>query len=138
MTGTKELYKLLATMSPVLSPNHYVFYTFPQSEDKELLVKPLMMFQEDEGTTGIIKKEDADVNGLSYSSVWSLITLNVHSDLEAVGFLAHITDRLAKAAISVNVVSAYYHDHLFVPVNKARDAVDLLVALEKDSLNDHG
>ena len=36
---------------------------------------------------------------------------------------------LADAGISVNPVSAYYHDHLFVPVEKAGQAMQLLATL---------
>jgi hypothetical protein len=49
--------------------------------------------------------------------------LTVHSSLEAVGFLAAITARLAETGISVNVVSAFYHDHLFVPHDRADEAL---------------
>ena len=58
-----------------------------------------------------------------------MITLTIHSDLSAVGFLARITDKLAKAGISVNVCSGYYHDHLFVPIEKANNAIDILKRL---------
>ena len=44
-----------------------------------------------------------------------MITVMVHSALDAVGFLATITTRLAAAGIGVNLVSAFFHDHLFVP-----------------------
>jgi hypothetical protein len=43
-----------------------------------------------------------------------MITLTVHSDLEAVGLLAKVSNKLAQEGISINVVSAYYHDHIFV------------------------
>jgi uncharacterized protein len=49
--------------------------------------------------------------------------LTVHSSLEAVGFLAAITARLAETGISVNAVSAFYHDHLFVPHDRADEAL---------------
>ena len=55
-----------------------------------------------------------------------MITLTVHSALDAVGFLAAITARLAEAGISVNAVSAFHHDHLFVPVDRADEAMALL------------
>jgi hypothetical protein len=50
----------------------------------------------------------------------------VHSALTAVGFLAAITTRLAEAGISVNAVSAYYHDHLFVPWERREEAMEVL------------
>ncbi|MGC8878761.1 MAG: ACT domain-containing protein [Anaerolineae bacterium] len=38
--------------------------------------------------------------------------MTVHSSLSAVGSLAETTGTLARAGISVNPVTAYYHDHL--------------------------
>jgi hypothetical protein len=55
-----------------------------------------------------------------------LITLTVHSSLDGVGFLAAVTARLADAGIAVNAVSAFYHDHLFVPESRAEQALRLL------------
>jgi hypothetical protein len=55
-----------------------------------------------------------------------MVTLTVHSALDAVGFLAAITTRLAAAGISVNAVSAFFHDHLFVPVGRAEETVEIL------------
>jgi uncharacterized protein len=57
------------------------------------------------------------------------IALRIHSSLQAVGFLAAITERLSDAGISVNAVSAFYHDHLFVPENRAGEAMELLATL---------
>ena len=84
------------------------------------------IFQEAEGTTLILSRHRADANKLNYSSVFRLITLSVHSSLDAVGFLAAIATKLAEHGISVNPVSAYYHDHLFVPTSRAAEAMDLL------------
>jgi hypothetical protein len=42
------------------------------------------------------------------------VTLGVHSSLDAVGFMAAVTTRLAKIDIGVNPVSGFYHDHLYV------------------------
>ena len=47
----------------------------------------------------------------------------MHSALEAVGFLARITQRLAGLNMGVNPVSGFYHDHLFVPDDRADDAM---------------
>jgi len=52
--------------------------------------------------------------------------LTVHSSLEAVGFLAAVSARLAEAGIGVNAVSAFYHDHLLVPEHRADEAFRVL------------
>jgi len=57
------------------------------------------------------------------------ITLTINSALDAVGFLAAITTRLAAAGISVNAVSAFHHDHIFVPLTRAEEAMELLSSL---------
>ena len=62
-----------------------------------------------------------------------MVTLTVHSALDAVGFLAAITTRLAAAGISVNAVSAFFHDHLFVPAERAEEAVEILCRLAADA-----
>ena len=62
-----------------------------------------------------------------------MIKLEVHSSLNAVGFIAAIAGRLAQAGISVNPVSAYFHDYLFVPTNKADEAMRILEGMTNDS-----
>ncbi|MEY2817195.1 MAG: hypothetical protein RL275_658, partial [Chloroflexota bacterium] len=51
--------------------------------------------------------------------------------LEAVGLTAAVSKALTEANISCNVVAAYYHDHLFVPVKDADRAMDVLLSLSK-------
>ena len=129
MTGISNLKTLLKTMKPYLVNDEYVFCTISESRFSELKLIPLLMFVEEEGITLIIRKEIAENSSLGYSGIWSWIKLSVHSDLTAIGFLAAITDKLAKNEISVNVVSAFYHDHLFIPVDKAKQAILLLEEL---------
>jgi hypothetical protein len=62
-----------------------------------------------------------------------MITLEIHSSLEAVGFLAAITARLAEAGMGVNPVSAFHHDHLFVPAERAAEALRILEAVARDA-----
>ncbi|MAF35087.1 hypothetical protein CMO91_04550 [Candidatus Woesearchaeota archaeon] len=125
MAPIKNLDRLMNSMNPRRVRGEYVFCTM--AEKKVALAKDaLLSFREQEGRTLIIEKSLADNHGLKYESVWAMITLTVHSDLTAVGFLARITNRLAEEGISVNVVSAYYHDHLFVPYDKAQETMKLL------------
>ncbi|MGV0026963.1 ACT domain-containing protein [Phormidesmis priestleyi] len=58
-----------------------------------------------------------------------MITLSIHSSLEAIEFLAAITTKLAENGISVNAVSAYYNDHLFVSVENVDRAFQLLLEM---------
>lgn len=131
MSGIKDLTKLLKNMKPTLSGREFVFCTVLSSKFKKLKLDPLLVFKEKEGITVIIERKTANKNKLKYSGVWALITLNVHSEISAVGFLARITKKLAENGISVNVVSAYYHDHLFVPFGKAKKAVQFLKELSR-------
>jgi uncharacterized protein len=126
MSGIKDLQELLKEIKPEQIPGRYVFSTVSEKEYSGLTIKPKLVFQESEGITLIVEKDVADTHGLAYSGEWAWITLTIHSDLEAVGFLAALTPPLAEQGISVNVVSAYYHDHLFVPHDKAQQALDII------------
>jgi hypothetical protein len=88
-----------------------------------------MTFREEEGLTLIMPRHEAEAAGLAGAFPCRMITLNVHSSLQAVGFLATVAARLAAAGISANAVSALHHDHLFVPVERAEEAVRILKQL---------
>ncbi|MCE5250946.1 ACT domain-containing protein [bacterium] len=126
MTGERELSRLLAAMKPELRDGEFVFCAVTPEALEELCIEPVGWFREREGITLIVERNAADSAGLKYGCVMRMITLTVHSVLEAVGFLAAITKRLAEAGISVNPVSAFYHDHLFVPSEKAPAALKML------------
>lgn len=131
MQGEKKLDTLLRNMQPTLCEKEYVFCTLSSSET-DMPYEPVMTFREEEGVTVIIDKETAIQKDMAYTYSSRMITLNIHSDLDAVGFLARVSAKLAKADISVNAVSAYFHDHLFVPSEKADNALNILkeMALE--------
>ena len=126
MTGERDLGALLRHMKPELRPGIFVFCTIPPDERIPAAVNPLLAFREQEGTTLVIAHAEAEAAGLRHAFASRLITLTVRSALDAVGFLAAITARLADAGISVNAVSAFHHDHLFVPVDRADEAMTLL------------
>ncbi|WP_448044023.1 ACT domain-containing protein [Bradyrhizobium liaoningense] len=131
MTGERDLTALLRHMRPELRPAVFVFCTIPANESTPSAISPLLTFREQEGTTYVVLREEAEAAGLHYTFTSRLITLTVHSALDAVGFLAAVTSRLAEAGISVNAVSAFYHDHLFVPVDKADEAMAVLQAMSR-------
>ncbi|MEP0926793.1 ACT domain-containing protein [Leptolyngbya sp. SLC-A1] len=118
-------------MQPTFREGEYVFCTLPSLSGHDL--DPIGFFKEEEGLTLIVSRHQAEAAGLPYSAIFAMITLSVHSSLEAVGFLAAIATRLAIHGISVNPVSAFYHDHLFVPVVQAETAIALLHELAAES-----
>lgn len=132
MASVSDLKELLLRMKPKLSAEEYIFCTIAEERFRSSNVKPICTFREKEGVTAIIERRSAEAGSIRYSIAWKMITLTVHSDLEAVGFLAAVTGRLAREGISVNVVSAVRHDHLFVPSNMAEKAMKALreLALE--------
>ena len=126
MTGERDLDALLKDMKPEMMNGTFVFCTIAVNEGVPAALNPLLTFREQEGTTLAILREEAEASGLRHAFASRLITLTVHSALDAVGFLAAITARLADAGISVNAVSAFHHDHLFVPADRADEAMALL------------
>ncbi|TIV53178.1 ACT domain-containing protein [Mesorhizobium sp.] len=133
MNGETDLQKLLASMTPWLDPEVYVFVTLPPGAVLPEGEEPVMRFIEREGTTLILAESQAKAAGLAETFRCRMITLDVHSSLEAVGFLAAITTRLAAAGMGVNPVSAFYHDHMFVPAERAEEALAILRALAAES-----
>ena len=113
-------------MKPEMHDGVFVFCSIPADKEVPATLRPVHLFREREGTTLVMRREEAESTGLPNQFASRLITLTVHSSLEAVGFLAAITGRLAQAGISVNAVSAYYHDHLFVPEHRADEVLQLL------------
>lgn len=123
-SGETDLRTLMAGLDPQLRAGVHVFATVPTGT--VLDVTPVATFEEDEGRTVVLRAEDATRLGIAgeYPCAW--ITLRVHSALAAVGMLARVTTALAAHGISVNPVSGFHHDHLFVPHDRAEDAMRVL------------
>lgn len=124
MTGEKNLEKLLSAMSPAIRAGEFVFCSFEKArygDHSEL--EPIAAFTEREGLTLVIPKSKADEHGIKYESVFSCITLTVHSSLDAVGLTAAFSNKLAEHGISANVMAGYFHDHIFVQNELAEKAI---------------
>lgn len=131
MTGETDLRTLLTTMRPTLNPGRYVFTAV--DGDVPPGVRPIVTVAEEEGLTLVLPQPDADAAGLAYDYVAAWITLRVHSALEAVGLTAAVARALAAAGMSCNVVAGFHHDHLFVPYERAAEAVEVLENLARRS-----
>jgi hypothetical protein len=126
MVGETDLSKLLTAMSPALLPDDYVFCTVQGEYGDFRELSPIATFREAEGLTLVVQKSAALAGKLPFESVFRAITLTVHSSLDAVGLTAAVASKLAEKGISANVIAAYYHDHIFVPAEKAAAALDAL------------
>jgi uncharacterized protein len=132
MVGETDLDVLLSSMTATLVDGVYVFVTLKDRAVPADL-SPRMVFVEAEGITLIVTKDQAEAAALDYEFPCRMITLNVHSSLEAVGFIARIATELAKADMGVNPVSGFYHDHLFVPDGRQNDALCILERLANEA-----
>ena len=114
-------------MAPSLRDGQYVFVTLENGRyGDHPHLSPIASFSEAEGLTLVIPQAAADQAGLAYHGTFNCITLLVHSSLEAVGLTAAVATKLAEHNISANVIAAWYHDHIFVPTEKAEAALAAL------------
>ena len=130
MSAESDLGRLLRGMTPELQPGTFLFCTVAAPGVPAGLA-PLATFREPEGLTLVVEMDQAARHGLggTFEAAW--ITLTVHSDLAAVGFLAAVAAALAREGIACNAISAFHHDHLFVPKDKAGLAMAALERLQK-------
>ncbi len=151
--GETSLSTLLSTLSVKIHPETYVFATIPASKFTAPFPIPLssilLFFHEPSSTNGssetretrepsirvtlILEKSLAVKHQIEHTYPCRMVTCDVHSSLEAVGFMAVLTAKLAEAGISTNPVSGYYHDHLFVEERRADDAVRVLERVRQDA-----
>ena len=130
----ENLVEILKSLHPRTNPGSYVF-TSVDKPGPQLLGSAVMTFKEKEGTTIILRREDAIRLQAAYAFESAWITLDVFSSLEAVGLTATISNLLCENNIPCNIVSARYHDHLFVPWEKRELTIILLKELANTYTN---
>ena len=128
MKASKDLHSLLKQLNPKLHNNTYCYVFSPEANEKYSTAS-FCVVNEKEGVTYIMPQEKADALGLHYSFIGKLITLQVFSDLEAIGLTMAVSTTLTKAGIPCNVIAGYHHDHIVVPEKKAEQAMQLLNSL---------
>ena len=99
-----NLTELLRSMEPIRNPGVYVFASLPHGSDVSAL-NPVATVREREGVTVVLD--------------------------EAVGLTAAFATALGQANISCNVVAGAFHDHIFVPIESADNAMTTLRVLQK-------
>jgi uncharacterized protein len=137
MKTVRGLDGLLKNMQPKMAKTKYFMASVDQGQLMALanyLDHIICIYREKEGLTVVFGEEIHDEMANMTEKMagpFALITLEVYSDLMAVGFLAKIASGLAKEKISVNAFSAYHHDHLLVPWERKEDALKALERLRK-------
>jgi uncharacterized protein len=124
-----DLAVLIASMRPELNAGVWAWCALPHGTPADG-AEAVASVREAEGLTLVVPETQALARGwpVAFRSAW--ITLAVHSDLGAVGLTAAFARALADAGISCNVIAGVHHDHLFVPVERAADAMTCLRALQ--------
>ena len=120
--------EMLAGMAPEVSGGPFAFRTITNKDEIEaVLSSAIGMFRESEGVSLILPAKPDDPLAMTR------ITLKVWSSLEGVGLTAGVAVALADAGIPCNLVAAFHHDHVFVPVALADAAVEILQDLAADA-----
>ena len=128
----RDLDILISTMQPELHDGVYCFATlYADSAARISAADILASIVEAEGLSVVVGEDVALKHGLpaDFRAAW--ITLTVHSDLAAVGLTAAFATALGQAGISCNVVAGNCHDHIFVPHDKAEQAMNVLRGLQQ-------
>lgn len=129
MASEQSCHELVANLAPNLDPHPWVFTLLgtqiePSFADKGIFA----LIREDEGLTAIQRANPAVADD---RPLFARITLQVYSDLEAVGLTAAISRALTDRGICANVVAGFHHDHVFVPFHRAEEALQCLADIAK-------
>lgn len=128
---------MIASMDPRLTDGIYIFCSTPHPDAIGSCLDVAMgMFVEKEGHSFIVPIDDAARLGYNCRLPMRLISLNLYSQLDAVGLTAAIASELAAFNISCNVVAAYHHDHIFIPEQRAIEALDIIQGLQRRQAGD--
>ena len=117
MVGERDLDRLLEGLSPELNGRRFAFIS---TDRTQLADGDFALIRESQGVTAICERDDGE---------WALVSLGVHSSLDAVGLTAALSDGLARAGISANIVAGFHHDHIFVPWDARREALAAIQSL---------
>jgi uncharacterized protein len=122
----KDLSTLLRTLTVSQRPGRYCFVDLT---DVKPGVTPAATVQEDGETTAVVLVQEVAGEQPEFIAAW--LTLRVNSDLAAVGLTATVASCLALEGIACNILAGKLHDHVLVPENEARRAIDAIEALAR-------
>jgi uncharacterized protein len=132
MSGESNLSTLLQNMTPILHEEEYGFGFLPNGSSIYEELQWFALMREDEAITVVATVAEMQNFKIDHIPGWARISLEIHSDLAAVGLTAAVSTALTKANISANVVAGYYHDHFFVQWERRHDAMAALRKIGED------
>jgi hypothetical protein len=132
VADSQELHRLLTGLRPELHAEPYVYALGPAPAGTPG-TRVFATVAEDEGLTLVLTRDEAAAAGLRPEWAAARITLRIDSKLTDVGLTATVSSRLASHGIPCNVVAGLAHDHLFVPEDRAGDALELLRLLVREA-----
>ena len=112
-------------LNAALLPGTFVYCSLPPGTDLAGVATAATIV-EPEGISVVLREQEAVARGwkVLFRAAW--IQFGLVSALEVVGLTAAVSQALAAAGIACNMVAGAYHDHVFVPVERASEALDLL------------
>ena len=119
--------EMLRRMDPARMPGRWVFRSVSPGDLPALADRMQALFHEPEGPSVLLPATQGDRDAMAQ------ITLQVHSALDGVGLSAAVSGALAGAGIPCNIIAATRHDHIFVPENRAAEALEILHLLSRSS-----
>jgi uncharacterized protein len=127
---------MIGGMTPSRIPGAFVFVSIAETADAGALTDAaIASFREAEGLSLVVPFDVAQGQGLANLLPMVCITLNVYSSLEGVGLTAAVAQALAEEGIACNMIAAYHHDHVFVPVGDGDRAMVVLQRLQGSARN---
>lgn len=127
MAGQIDLASILADLSVTRRPGVFTFVPLPEPVEVDDEIHALV--HEAEGVTVVTTVDVARARGWESEFEGAWLTLEVHSDLEAVGLTDAVARALSAESIPCNVLAGYYHDHLLVPLERSDEAIRAITRL---------
>lgn len=131
----KELNELFSKVKFKALPQDFLIINIPLNQYekvsknfKKIKNNFYSLILEKEGITLIISNKNwnkikSDFNKHKIEAGYKIISYNVNTDLNLVGFLSMVSKILADKGISLNVFSAYYKDYFLIKKSKVKLAV---------------
>jgi uncharacterized protein len=125
---------MLAGMTPIFADGVYHFCTTADEHlAKRLFGRALAAFREEEGFAFVLTDSDALENHFDRSLPMNRIVLQVFSALDGVGLTAGVATALADEGIPCNIIAAFHHDNVFVPVADSNRALAILERVQREA-----